>query len=154
MLKKIGLGVLVLFGIAQFFNPTKNQSDVVPASDFILTEKPSEEIANILKESCYDCHSNNTRYPWYDRITPVNFWVEDHVQHGKGHLNFSFWQTLSAKKKEHKLEECIEMVEDRSMPLSSYTLMHGDAKLSDEQIKTLNDWLQMVRLKYSKDQAM
>ena len=154
MLKKIGLGVLVLFGIAQFFNPTKNQSDVVPASDFILTEKPSAEIAAILKESCYDCHSNNTRYPWYDRITPVNFWVEDHVKHGKGHLNFSFWQTLSAKKKEHKLEECIEMVEDRSMPLSSYTLMHGDAELSEEQIKTLNDWLQVVRLKYSKDQAM
>lgn len=148
MFKKIIIALLVVFGIAQFFNPEKNESDIVPASDFILTEKPSEELATIFKQACYDCHSNHTNYPWYDRVTPVNYWVEGHVKHGKGHLNLSLWSTYSPKKKAHKLEECIEMLEEKEMPLKSYTLMHGEAKLSDEQIKKLNMWLTVVKLKY------
>ena len=102
----------------------------------------------MLKNACYDCHSNNTNYPWYDRITPVNFWVQGHVDHGKGELNFSLWSTFSPKKKIHKLEECIEMIEEDEMPLESYTIMHGDAKFSEIQKKELINWLQLVKLKH------
>lgn len=147
MIKKISIGLLALFAAAQFINPDKNESEFVPESDFITLEQPPQHLADIIKTSCYDCHSNNTIYPWYDRITPVNFWVNDHIKHGKKHLNFSEWDTYSAKKKTHKLDEFIEMIEDKEMPLASYTLTHQDAKLSDADIAELTNWVTLTKIK-------
>jgi len=148
MLKKAIIALLILFIIAQCFNPQKNEYTSTPESDFILTEKPPLQLASILKESCYDCHSNNTRYSWHDRITPVNFWVNRHIEHGKEELNFSLWSQYSAKRKVHKLEECIEMINNQEMPLESYLLTHGEAKLSDTEIKTLTDWITFLKIKH------
>ena len=148
MLKKISLSVFILFLLAQFLNPEKNESTKILDTDFITTEKPPRQLANVLQNSCYDCHSNNTNYPWYDRITPVNFWVNGHIKHAKGELNFSEWNTYSAKKKTHKLEEFIEVLEDNKMPLSSYTLMHSEAKLTKDQTKALIDWITVIKIKY------
>jgi hypothetical protein len=147
MIKKISIGLLTLFAAAQFINPDKNESKFVPESDFITLEQPPQHLADIIKTSCYDCHSNNTIYPWYDRITPVNFWVDGHIEHGKGHLNFSEWNKYSSKKKAHKLDEFIEMIEDKEMPLESYTLTHQDAKLSDADIAALTNWVTLVKIK-------
>lgn len=147
MIKKISITLIALFAIAQFINPAKNQSETIPETDFIVTETPPKQISQLLKTACYDCHSNNTIYPWYDRITPVNFWVDNHIQHGKKHLNFSEWSNYSVKKKQHKLDEIIELVEAKEMPLSSYTLMHQDTKLSEEQIKNLNGWIDLLKIK-------
>lgn len=147
MIKKISIGLLTLFAAAQFINPDKNESKFVPESDFITLEQPPQYLADIIKTSCYDCHSNNTIYPWYDRITPVNFWVDGHIEHGKGHLNFSEWNKYSSKKKVHKLDEFIEMIEDKEMPLESYTLTHQDAKLSDADIAALTNWVTLVKIK-------
>lgn len=147
MIKKISVGLLVLFTAAQFINPKKNESEFVPESDFITLEQPPQHLANIIKTSCYDCHSNNTIYPWYDRITPINFWVDGHIEHGKEHLNFSEWSSYSAKKKAHKLDEFIEMIEDKEMPLASYTLTHQDAKLSNADITALTNWITLVKIK-------
>lgn len=147
MIKKISIGLLALFAAAQFINPDKNESEFIPESDFITLEQPPQHLADIIKTSCYDCHSNNTIYPWYDRITPVNFWVDGHIKHGKGHLNFSEWDKYSAKKKAHKLDEFIEMIEDKEMPLASYTLTHQDAKLSDADIAALTNWVTLVKIK-------
>jgi len=148
MFKKVITALLILFTFAQFFNPQKNEYTDTPESDFILTEKPTQHLADILKESCYDCHSNNTRYPWHDRITPVNFWVNRHIKHGKEELNFSLWNQYSTKRKVHKLEECIEMINEQEMPLESYILTHSEAKLSDLEIKTLTDWITFLKIKY------
>lgn len=147
MMKKIGIGLVILFAIAQFINPAKNESEFVPESDFLTLEQPPQHLANIIKTSCYDCHTNNTIYPWYDRITPVNFWVDGHIEHGKEHLNFSEWDSYSAKKKAHKLDEFIEMIEDKKMPLTSYILTHQDAKLSDAEIAELTNWVTLVKIK-------
>ncbi len=147
MIKKISIGLLALFAIVQFINPDKNESEFVPESDFITLEQPPQHLADIIKTSCYDCHSNNTIYPWYDRITPVNFWVDGHIEHGKGHLNFSEWNKYSSKKKAHKLDEFIEMIEDKEMPLESYTLTHQDTKLSDADIAALTNWVTLVKIK-------
>ena len=148
MLKKIIIVLVVLFAISQFFNPEKNEYTKAPDSDFILTEKPPQQIAAILKESCYDCHSNNTRYPWYDRITPVNFWVNGHIKGAKEELNFSEWEHYSAKKKAYKLEEFIEVLENNEMPLSSYTLMHSEAKLTNDETQALINWATITKIKY------
>ena len=153
ILKRIALLLLIVFIVMQFFGPDKNVSEVAikdNPSDFITIEQPSAMVEGILVRACYDCHSNNTTYPWYNNITPVNYWMADHVAHGTKHLNFSEWGTYSPKKKDHKLEECIEMVEEGEMPLNSYTWTHGDAKLTQAEIQELTTWLSLVRLKVQK----
>ena len=110
---------------------------------------PPENVKAILKETCYDCHSDVTRYPWYNNITPVNYWLAEHVNDGKKHFNISNWAGNSVKRKDHKMEELIEMVEEKEMPLKSYTITHSEAKLSEEQIKTMLTWAEQVRLNYA-----
>ena len=149
ILKKIGLVLLVVFVIAQFFGPEKNEGELTSIDAFLEETNPPEDVKLILKEACYDCHSDVTRYPWYNTITPVNYWLADHVNHGKKHFNVSNWEGNSTKRKDHKFEELIEMVEDKSMPLESYTWAHSEAKLTDEQIAAVIDWAKKVRLKYS-----
>ncbi|WP_179008326.1 heme-binding domain-containing protein [Winogradskyella forsetii] len=149
ILKKIGLLLLVVFIIAQFFGPEKNDGDVTSVEAFYADTNPPEDVKLVLKNTCNDCHSDHTRYPWYDKITPVNYWLAEHVEDGKKHFNISKWNDYSDKKKDHKLDELIEMVEEKEMPLPSYTWTHGDADLSQEQIDAVVSWAKTVRLKYA-----
>ncbi|MGZ0016548.1 heme-binding domain-containing protein [Yeosuana sp. AK3] len=148
-IKKILLALLIIFVIAQFFGPEKNQGDVASIDPFLAETNPSKDIKVILKESCYDCHSDVTRYPWYNTITPLNYWLADHVNEGKEHFNFSNWVGNSVKRKDHKMEELIEMVEAKEMPLESYTWVHSEAKLSDQQIIAVVEWAKQVRMMYA-----
>lgn len=149
IIKKILLILLVAFVIAQFFGPEKNEGNLTSIDAFLAETNPPEKVKIILKETCYDCHSDVTRYPWYNNITPINYWMAEHVEHGKGELNFSNWIGNSVKRKDHKFDEIIEMVEVGDMPLPSYTWTHTDAKLTDAQIKSVIDWAKQVRIKYS-----
>lgn len=149
IIKNTLLVLFVLFVVAQFFRPDKNEGDLASIDVFLEETNPPEDVKLILKESCYDCHSNFTRYPWYNNITPVNYWLANHIKHGKKHFNVSKWKGNSTKRKDHKFEELIEMVENKSMPLNFYTWTHTKAKLSDEQIKAVLGWAKKVRLKYS-----
>lgn len=149
LIKKILLALLIVFIIAQFFGPDKNEGDFASIEAFIAETKPSPEVKGILQESCFDCHSDVTRYPWYNNITPVNYWLADHIDHGKGHFDVSKWSAYSVKKKDHKLDELIEMVEEKEMPLNSYTWTHSEAKLTDAQIKAVVDWAKDVRATYA-----
>ena len=108
---------------------------------------PPEDVKVILKNACFDCHSDYTRYPWYNAITPLNYWLADHVDHGKGELNFSNWEEYSLKRKDHKLEEVMDLVKKKEMPLESYTWTHKDAILSDEQIEKVMAWTKEARMK-------
>ena len=148
MVKNILIMLLIAFVLIQFYPPEKNQSGTIPETDIVMMTHPPEAVKNILETSCYDCHSNTTRYPWYNNIVPVSYWMADHIDHGKKHLNFSDWGTYNSKKKAHKLEEVIEEVKAHEMPLKSYLWMHDEAKLSEEQIKTLTEWADRLRLSY------
>lgn len=149
LLKKIFLGIILVIVVVQFFGPEKNEGQVESLDAFLNETNPPEQIKLILKESCYDCHSDVTRYPWYNKITPVNYWLASHIKDGKKHFNMSNWEGISVKRKDHKFEELIEMVEDKRMPLNSYTYTHPEAKLSDDQRKAVMDWGRLVRIKYS-----
>lgn len=140
--------LLVVFVIAQFFGPEKNEGDVTTIETFLSETAPPENVKKILKESCFDCHSDKTRYPWYFNVTPVNYWMADHIDHGKGELNFSEWANYSLKRKEHKMEEVWEEVKKKEMPLDSYTWTHSEAKLTLEQIEALVDWAKTVQDNY------
>jgi len=149
LLKTLGLIVIVVIIIAQFFGPDKNEGDIASVDAFFEDTNPPEDVKLILKTACLDCHSNHTRYPWYNNITPVNYWLAGHIDHGKEHFNVSKWNAYSDKKKDHKLEELIEEVEERHMPLPSYTWGHTDAKLTDEQIEAVKAWVKITRIKYA-----
>ena len=152
LLKKILLLLLVVFVIAQFFGPEKNQGDLASIDAFLNETNPPEQVKLILKKACFDCHSDFTTYPWYNNITPVNYWLADHVRHGKGDLNFSEWDTYNFKKKDHKMEEIMDLVKSKEMPLDSYTWTHAEARLTDEQITAVIAWTKQVRDAYANQQ--
>lgn len=149
ILKKLGLVLLILFIAAQFIGPDRNNGDITSVDAFFADTNPPEDVKMILKESCTDCHSNYTSYPWYDNITPVNYWIDEHIKDGKRHFNMSLWNDYSDKKKDHKLEELAEEVEEKEMPLPSYTWTHGDADLSQDQIDAIVNWIKTERIKYA-----
>jgi mono/diheme cytochrome c family protein len=146
--KKILWFLLVVFVVAQFFGPDKNEGELTTLNTFLSETQPSDQVKQILKESCFDCHSNKTRYPWYFNITPVNYWIADHIEHGKGELNFSNWADYSTKRKEHKMEEVWEEVQKKEMPLESYTWTHGEANLTDDQIEAVVSWAKSIQNNY------
>ena len=136
-LKKIGIAFIVLFIVIQVFRINKTITPVNEQTDFMAVTQTNPEVATILKNACYDCHSNQPTYPWYTIVAPVSWWIKNHINEGSKHLNFSIWQTYTVKRKDHKLEECVEMIEEGEMPMNSYTWMHPEAKLTDAQ-KVLN----------------
>jgi len=143
--KKVGLALLVIFLIMQFFRIDKSAPQVDPKLDFLEMTNPSDEVKALIKDACYDCHSYETVYPWYSNIAPVSWWTKHHVDEGREELNFSVWAEYSLKKADHKLEECAEEVEEGEMPLSSYTVTHSEAKLSKEQKESLEEFFNSKR---------
>ena len=140
-MKKIASIVVVLLIFIQFFKPERNLSD--DQSHHISTKYAfPEEIAAISKAACDDCHSNKTTYPWYANVQPAAWWLSNHVNEGKKHLNFSEFTIRRIAVQNHKLEEIVEMVEEGEMPLKSYTWLglHPDAKLTQDQKSKLITW--------------
>ncbi|KGL58438.1 MULTISPECIES: heme-binding domain-containing protein [unclassified Polaribacter] len=150
ILKKLGYFLLFVFIIAQFFRPEKNEGDLASVDSFIAETNPPENVKNIFETTCYDCHSSKTAYPWYNNITPVNYWLASHVKDGKKHLNFSKWNEYSLKKKEHKMDELYEEVAEGEMPLNSYTWTHSEANLSQEQVDAVVTWGKKVQADYKR----
>ena len=129
----------------QFFPTTLNERDTVPQSDFMVENQVPATIKNRLQVSCYDCHSNNTDYPWYSKIQPSAWYLEDHIQEGKDELNFNEWATYSDRRKNSKLRSIISQIEEDKMPLDSYTLIHRDAILSDEDKRMIIDYMTALK---------
>lgn len=141
MKKKILWGVLALLVIIQFFRIDKSNPESDPAMDFIAMTNPPAEVAGMIKASCYDCHSNQSVYPWYTNVAPVSWWIKKHINDGRKHLNFSEWGNYEERRRNHKLEEFYGEVDHREMPLKSYLIIHSEARLSDEQVKKMTDWI-------------
>jgi len=110
------------------------------ANDIAYSHNVPDSVEQILKTSCYDCHSNHTFYPWYAKIQPVSLWLADHIKEGKAELNFSEFGSYSLRRQFHKLEEINEQVKNNEMPLTSYTIIHRDAKLTPEQKLLIANW--------------
>ena len=134
---------LVLF---QFYpKPKKNIAAEVGKNDITTVHNVPTEVLQVLKTSCYDCHSNNTYYPWYASVQPVALWLGNHIDEGKYELNFSEYGSYSIRRKYKKLEEINEQVKEDEMPLSSYTLIHRNAKLDEAKKLLLANWVTAIR---------
>ncbi len=145
LFKKIGVTLLLVFIGVQFIPKNYNQSNTVLATDFMTTFDVPENIETQLKVSCYDCHSNNTYYPWYNKIQPVAWFMEGHIKEGKEELNFSEFGLYSKRRQKNKLKSIMSQINDDEMPLASYKMIHSDAKLSEKDKKVLEEWLTNLR---------
>ncbi|HET8855442.1 MAG TPA: heme-binding domain-containing protein [Salinimicrobium sp.] len=143
--KIIAVVLLVAFVGIQFIPTNRNHSEEVPPSDFMLVKNVPKEVKSILMISCYDCHSNNTQYPWYQRIQPVSWYLEGHIEDGKEELNFSDFGNYSDRMQKAKMRSIISQVEDGKMPLPSYTLLHPEAELTAEEKQLLVKWIEEMQ---------
>jgi hypothetical protein len=126
--------------VAQYFNPPLTNPPVTPGADMMATNAPPAEIAALLHNACYDCHSSTTRWPWYSHVWPVSWFVSSHVNDARDALNFSEWPHDDTYKSGKRWAKIGHRVDDDSMPLPSYTWMHPAARLTSAQRKQLSDW--------------
>lgn len=139
--------LLVALVVIQFINRPEKISEPVNENDIIEAMQINAGMSSMLKSACYDCHSDQPRYPWYASVAPISWNIGKHIEEGRDELNFSKWGTYSAKRRDHKLEEMIEEVEGDKMPLPNYVRMHKEAKLSEEQVQMLKTWITAERAK-------
>lgn len=145
MIKKILVFLLAVLVIIQFFHPKKNIAAAASANAVATVYAVPENVQKILAASCNDCHSNNTIYPWYSKIQPVDWWLASHVNEGKRELNFDEFASYNLRRQYRKLEEVIKEVKEDGMPLDSYTWIHKNALLNPEQKQLLTGWAEGIR---------
>lgn len=143
-MKKILIIFAVLFVIIQFFRIDKTNPPVNEGMDFLTIKNTPENVASKIRASCYDCHSNETKYPWYSNVQPVAWFLKSHIDEGRTKLNFSTFATYEPKRQAHKLAEAVEMVETGEMPMESYLLAHPEAKLTQEERQMIIDYFRKI----------
>ncbi len=140
LVRMLIIGVLAILLIIQFFRTDKTNPQLNAETDFRKVEQVPEEIAVLIEKACYDCHSNETVYPWYAGIAPFSWIIKSHVTEGRENMNFSEWAKYQPGKRGHFLDECSEVIEKGEMPLKQYTLLHPVAKFNTEEKAILVKW--------------
>lgn len=138
--KKILVALAVVFISIQFIPsgiPENKPGDKKSIENSNLVTGP---VLNLLRKSCFDCHSNQVQFPWYSKLAPSSWLLAGHINDGKSHLNFSEWEDNSNRKKISLLQEIKDEVESGNMPLKSYLMFHRDAKLNPEEISVILTW--------------
>ena len=138
------VGLITLVGI-QFIPADVNKQEVTSSSDIRHVYDVPDNVMNILENSCYDCHSNNTNYPWYSQVQPIRLIMDHHVEEGKEELNFSEFANYSERRKRNKMRAISEQIEKSKMPLPSYLWLHSDANLSIEEKKILIEFISSLK---------
>jgi hypothetical protein len=148
LILKIVIALIVVAVVAiQFFRIDKTNPAIVQAETLEANATVPDNVRGILERSCNDCHTNKSVYPWYSNFQPFGWFLKNHIDDGRKHLNFSQFGTLAGKRKIKKLEEVCEQLESKEMPLPSYLWIHRDAVLTDAERKTLCDWANVEKAK-------
>lgn len=145
IIKKIFFIVLIIFLLIQLYQPARNigfEQDIT--ASFTRVYQVPNNVETILRTSCYDCHSNNTNYPWYSNIQPIRYFMENHIKEGKENLNFSEFGTYSKRKQKNKLDRIAKQIKSNEMPLTSYTLIHKNAMLTTTQKREVLNWINKI----------
>ncbi len=145
MIKKVLLSVVAVLIAIQFIHPKKNESTGLSENDISKLYAVPESVQTILAKACYDCHSNNTVYPWYNSIQPIAWMLNNHIKKGKRYLNFSEFASYKISSQYKKLEQCKEQLKENEMPLASYTWIHRNAILTVEEKAAITDWCDKIR---------
>jgi hypothetical protein len=155
MIRKILIFLLIALIVIQFIHPARNKS-TGPHPYALETKFPvPEKVRVILAKACNDCHTNNTDYPWYSRVQPAHWWLDNHIREGKEHLNLDEYTHRNLRYQYHKMEEIAEQLNEGEMPLKSYTWLHKDAILTEAEKNELISWADGIRAgmeaKYPRD---
>lgn len=145
LIKRGLTALLIVFLAIQFIQPTRNSDYREAASEISRQYYVPSNVDSLLRTSCYDCHSNNTRYPWYSNIQPIGWLLSYHVKEGKSDLNFDEFGNYHIRRQKSKLKSIAGSVKDGSMPILSYTWMHKNSKLSAENKKLIINWATSTR---------
>ncbi|HWD92086.1 MAG TPA: heme-binding domain-containing protein [Verrucomicrobiae bacterium] len=147
--KWTGISAVAAFGLLQLTNVARINPPVLPGHDLLSTNAPPLQITAMLRSACYDCHSYETRWPWYGHVAPVSWWLDGHVRDARDRLNFSEWPHGDNQREAKRWNRISDTVRDGDMPLPSYTRIHKTARLTDEQRNQLADWAEQeaARLK-------
>jgi len=138
--KKIIIICIIVIALIQLIRIDKTNPNVDFEKDYLNLSSAPKEISDLIKNSCYDCHSYETKYPWYSNLAPISWLIKNHINEARENLNFSNWGDYSENAKIGIEEDCIYVLTDNEMPLKSYTLIHNKAKLSNENKATLLNW--------------
>lgn len=141
---KILAGLAGVFVLIQFYRHDPNIQETPAKNHLNSAYTIPANVEQILVNACYDCHSNNTAYPWYSQVQPLAYWINHHIEDGKKHLNFDEFTTYKLRKQYHKMEEVVEQMQEKEMPLKSYSLIHSNARLKDEERTALVNWAEAV----------
>ena len=144
IMKKILVILLVAFVIIQFFPIDKNNPEPTPQLDFLNIKNTPDHIKTLVRNGCYDCHSNETKYVWYSKVQPIGWFLKKHIDEGRKHLNFSTFATYEPKRQAHKLFEVGEMIEQKEMPLDSYVVGHPEANLTDTERQEMVQYFKII----------
>lgn len=144
IVKNFLIGLFLVLIVLQAFRPVKNTS-ADTTNDISRSYPVPEEVKTILTKACFDCHSNNTVYPWYAEIQPVAWWLDHHIKEGKREINFNEFAAYRIGRQYKKLEECLKQIKEDEMPLESYTIIHKKAILSDTEKQSLSTWFTSLR---------
>lgn len=145
MIRKIFIFLLAALIIIQFFHPKKNKSSGPQANYIGNAFTVPEDVKNIMAKACMDCHSNNTRYPWYSYVQPVHWWLNKHINKAKKEINFDEYANRPLRFQYKKMEEVAEQVKEGKMPLNSYLWVHKDAKLTKEEKEKIINWATSIQ---------
>ena len=142
---KLLIGLIVLAMVIQFIRPDRNSNRRKSDLDITKHYAVPNEVGAIFLQSCYDCHSNYTEYPWYAEVQPFGWWLDSHIREGKEKLNFSEFGTYSSRKQRSKLRAIKSSITDGTMPLSSYLIIHRNAELSEVEKEKIANWIDSIQ---------
>lgn len=137
--------ILIAFIVIQFIRPARNESGQVLETDILKTFNVPGNVSTLLKNACFDCHSNNTNYPWYSNIQPVEWLLAEDIKDAKAELNFSEFGSLSSRRQISKLKNVARRIKDGTMPLPMYQFMHSEARLTEDERQLLVEWVESTR---------
>jgi hypothetical protein len=144
-LKWAAIILVILFVAAQFFQPDRSNPPVDESKTIYASLNVPPEVKAIFERSCYDCHSNNTNWPWYSYIAPTSWLTASDVKTGRTNLNLSTWGTYKRSRQINKLDQISDQLGDDKMPLKKYRLMHPNAALSKAEVDMVCAWAEKER---------
>jgi hypothetical protein len=140
MRRKILTSILILLVLIQFIRPKRNVSASGSPQDIAVVYSTPDSVKKLLRRSCYDCHSNNTVYPWYSNLQPVGWWLQMHVNDGKHHLDYSAFASYEPRRQAKALHETVETIKEDEMPLDTYLWIHRNALLTENEKLMISEW--------------
>ena len=145
LLKRLAIAAVAILALMQLYRPARTNPTVEAGSSIESRLRVNPEALSVLRQACFDCHSNETDWPWYSNVAPVSWFVIGHVDEARGHMNFSEWSRFDPRHAEHQLEEICEEVEEDRMPLPSYRLVHPEGRPTGGQVEALCRWTTEAR---------